>query len=454
MFAQFDLDPDVAASRPVSTFASAPFAAETVTLRPSPQCPGIAMRPAQPPLRPSTHRPRRAWSAVTAIGVLLAACCFWQGLPALSSLWRDEAQANVVVEAPQRELVHTKIKDLRPLQRVIAQNPQLAGQHVPERKINPATDRLVSFKLTHPDGSTVQWERVESLPELVMGVLSTDETAFDKLSDDVTDDTTGAAPSQSLIGRTLDVELSEFGVSGPATIVGVAPCPEPEAYDGPDRRLITAVFRHTSMNIVDLTLDDGTPSIGCTGNHPYWSVDRQDFVRADQLRQGETLQSADGSLCHVASVMKRHLTEPVAVYNLEIDGHHVYSVGEGGVLVHNLCGKDLQGLGARREATALADIRAKHPPNAEILPQRTLRGADGRRLVDATTETGRRTDYVVLEDGKVVAIYEVTGTNVIKDAQTEKTKRLIEAGAFIRRPGETTLIEIPNTLVEKVLRYD
>jgi hypothetical protein len=75
---------------------------------------------------------------------------------------------------------------------------------------------------------------------------------------------------------------------------------------------------------------------GCTDNHPFWSVDRDQFVEAGQLRIGENLQSADGTLVQVTRITPRR-GPPVDVFNFEVDVDHVYHVGNTGVLVHNAC---------------------------------------------------------------------------------------------------------------------
>ncbi len=67
-----------------------------------------------------------------------------------------------------------------------------------------------------------------------------------------------------------------------------------------------------------------------TDNHPYWSVDRQEFGK---LKIGEHLRLADGTTAELAGMTRRPRDEPV--YNLEIHGEHVYHVGLRGVLVHN-----------------------------------------------------------------------------------------------------------------------
>lgn len=68
--------------------------------------------------------------------------------------------------------------------------------------------------------------------------------------------------------------------------------------------------------------------------------DREEFVRADALRPGDHLKTLDGT-AQVASVTP--VPGPTTVYNLEIQGEHVYLVGENGVLVHNGTPCDLAG---------------------------------------------------------------------------------------------------------------
>jgi len=55
-------------------------------------------------------------------------------------------------------------------------------------------------------------------------------------------------------------------------------------------------------------------------------------VSAIDLEIGETLKTLAGTTV-VESRSKRE--EPETVYNIEVEGDHVYRVGESGVLVHN-----------------------------------------------------------------------------------------------------------------------
>lgn len=87
-----------------------------------------------------------------------------------------------------------------------------------------------------------------------------------------------------------------------------------------------------------LTVTIGTDKIGCTANHPFWSEDRQEFVEAGHLQVGERVRTRLDEVAAVVSIKPR---PPTAwVYNLEVQGEHVYEVGPSGVLVHNAC-KDI-----------------------------------------------------------------------------------------------------------------
>ena len=76
-----------------------------------------------------------------------------------------------------------------------------------------------------------------------------------------------------------------------------------------------------------------TEPIGTTSNHPFWSVDRQEFVQAGSLEIGERLQTLSGDVKVVQQKLPRPGPQPV--FNLEVHNEHVYFVGEDGVLVHN-----------------------------------------------------------------------------------------------------------------------
>ena len=126
------------------------------------------------------------------------------------------------------------------------------------------------------------------------------------------------------------ISVPECGISGRAAVLAIEPCPPIAPGNG---RVVTGTYRHASATTFDIYVDGNRlESIGTTGNHPFWSVDRQDFVPAQQLKQGERLRTLQG-LAHVTSIVPR--AGPERVYNIEVHGYSVYHVGSAGILVHN-----------------------------------------------------------------------------------------------------------------------
>ncbi len=131
-------------------------------------------------------------------------------------------------------------------------------------------------------------------------------------------------------GQSVPINLPELGISGLATITSIAPCPEVE--DGPGR-VVTGTFRHSNAAVIDLQVASETKPLGTTPNHPFWSEDRHDWVQAGQLNVGERLRLENGTLTTVIARTPRPGRDEV--YNLQVEGHHTYYVGQSGVLVHN-----------------------------------------------------------------------------------------------------------------------
>ncbi|MGW6447713.1 polymorphic toxin-type HINT domain-containing protein [Lentzea sp. NPDC055074] len=93
--------------------------------------------------------------------------------------------------------------------------------------------------------------------------------------------------------------------------------------------------------MVSITVGDDTRSgsVEATGNHPFWVVERQQWVDAGDIKPGEHLQEPDSKPAKVVDV--RSYTQVMQVYNLTVEGLHTYYVvaGDIPVLVHN-AGKD------------------------------------------------------------------------------------------------------------------
>ena len=80
--------------------------------------------------------------------------------------------------------------------------------------------------------------------------------------------------------------------------------------------------------------------LGVTAQHPVYSLERGDFVAAGELSAGERLATLAGPTA-VLGIQPQHTAgqhTPQTVYNLEVQGQHVFRVTSNGLLVHNSYG--------------------------------------------------------------------------------------------------------------------
>lgn len=126
------------------------------------------------------------------------------------------------------------------------------------------------------------------------------------------------------------------------------------------RPVVTGWMSHLAPGIVTLEINTShteTPTsetIECTGNHPIWSADRQAFVPAAELLPGERLSGITGGTATLVRCTPVR-GPPQLVYNLEVDGEHVYHVGTSGLLVHNNCPGDGPPPGGKPDYSEIPD---------------------------------------------------------------------------------------------------
>ena len=90
--------------------------------------------------------------------------------------------------------------------------------------------------------------------------------------------------------------------------------------------------------------------------------------------------------------------------------------------------------GLKREGIGKEWIQKKHP-NATIYSERYIRDVDGKSVKDSNSSR-RRLDFVAVEDGKVVGIYEVTSPTANKTSQVLKEAEIrANGGDYIKEPG-------------------
>ena len=98
--------------------------------------------------------------------------------------------------------------------------------------------------------------------------------------------------------------------------------------------------------------------------------------------------------------------------------------------------------GQAREVAERADLAARHP-GATIQGQTYLRTSTGRIAKDPLTKEGRRVDFSVIKNGKVIDLVETTSTTANKSAQIAKETRIRGAGGtFIRDRSTGKLIDV------------
>ena len=141
------------------------------------------------------------------------------------------------------------------------------------------------------------------------------------------------------VGGTIHLQLTELGVDGPALIQSINECPTIQPGLG---RVVIGRFIHRRDGVMWMKLSDVGKPIGITDTHHVYSVDRGEFLPAGQLQVGETLKLYD-RLTQITSLTPNVGTHQV--FNLEVQGEHVFRVTTSGLLVHNTCGNVSKGKG-------------------------------------------------------------------------------------------------------------
>lgn len=112
--------------------------------------------------------------------------------------------------------------------------------------------------------------------------------------------------------------------------------------------------------------------------------------------------------------------------------------------------------GQRREREYYETLKKEHP-DATIIKQADLRNSKGEIVKDVRrTKTGRRIDFVVVENGKVIKSVEVTSLTAPKDRQILKERRIRQdyGGNYVRDPNSKKLYILKNMETGKNIDTD
>lgn len=131
-------------------------------------------------------------------------------------------------------------------------------------------------------------------------------------------------------GERMAIHLEEFKLQGEADVTYVGPAPGLK----PGRRCpVIGRLQHSSRELISLTLEGEGQPLQVTKEHPVYSAERDDWVKAANLRPGEVLRTRSGT----ASVREVLLSaQPrTEVFDLQVAGTSSYFVSDAKVLAHN-----------------------------------------------------------------------------------------------------------------------
>ena len=193
---------------------------------------------------------------------------------------------------------------------------------------------------------------------------------------------------QPEVGGTIYLDMGEMGVEGDAIVEAIGPCPEIEPGEG---RVVTATFHHSIGECLELDIEGEDEPLRVTAGHPIWRADRSDssndfansidccgdisaaageiielvpqlrefelqlvsmlasaaatvessvellnlhpnWIAAGHLQTGDTLSTVNGD-ARISAIQLDHT--PCPVFNIEVQGDHVYRVHCCGILAHN-----------------------------------------------------------------------------------------------------------------------
>ncbi len=156
----------------------------------------------------------------------------------------------------------------------------------------------------------------------------------------------------------IPFDMREMGLPDDlrAEVLANQPCPPLEGGEG---RVVLSTISHLSQSVGRLVVEDDLgrqESIRPTASHRFYRESDGKWVPLESLQPGDRLRGATGVL-RVAAVSREHGVD--RVYNMTVEGEHVYYVSTLGVLAHNGCSVTVG------EVEVVAE-KPVAPPEAEI----------------------------------------------------------------------------------------
>lgn len=160
--------------------------------------------------------------------------------------------------------------------------------------------------------------------------------------------------------------------------------------------------------------------IEATVEHPFWEVQKSQWVAAEKLMAGDQLLSKDKTVLSIDSVER--VQGDFEVYNFEVEKNNNYYVSESEVLVHNLsCQGERTGLGEVTEmGSSDASASSEAAADAEMGAATSAVDATGDVAVTGATATAGVT-------GAATTTTEVIGAAVAAPAAESAAATAVEA---------------------------
>ena len=148
-------------------------------------------------------------------------------------------------------------------------------------------------------------------------------------------------------------------------------------------------------------------------------------------------------VCHRRAATRRFTTSALPITIPTSSKLPAAGRGSGRIMLMSSLRTRLASVAGRGREKAFFKQLKRENPGALVLHQRTLRNSAGKKVLDPITGKGRRIDFAVVKDGRVIRLYEVTSLLANKNQQILRQTRIVNAGgSFIRLPGSYQLLNI------------
>ncbi|MCA9118590.1 MAG: hypothetical protein H6822_03905 [Planctomycetaceae bacterium] len=297
---------------------------------------GRGSRPAMRlvPVRANTDRTtkirKRTAIAILFTGLLLAAFCFFRGATAPIEQTRAIEDIRpghkVIVDTPDEALATdaARLNDLDASWNASDGRLEIEGVADPLRALTDATSEQIAsadYRLVLLQAKEV-WE----------------DGTYNEINVQTLQPWQWLHEHEVHVGGEAPLPLETVEMNLPAGMIGkvldILPCPEIERGRG---RVVLTTVNRLARGVIELTPRDATgreETLRPTDEHLFYSASQGDWLSAGELQVGERLNGTSGPIT-IAAITP--LSGTHRVYNMTVQGEHLYRVAECGVLVHNTC---------------------------------------------------------------------------------------------------------------------